>query len=175
MDGLSYFPLFMNLAHKRFFVFGAGSIAARRITKMIRYGADVVVIAPQIHMRIKQLCAMYPKQLILHQRTYQKGELRAEEADYVLAATDDLAVNTQIASECRKKRIPVNHASDRRQCDFYFPALVEQEHFLLGVISTDGDHRSVAKVSARLRQKDLDTDDKDKEESKNIRLAGEKE
>ncbi len=157
MDGLSYFPLFINLAQKRFIVFGAGSIAARRITKLLRYGANAVVIAPHIHVQVKQLAAKYPKQLILQERAYEQGELCAEEADYVLAATDDLAVNTQIAAECRKKKILVNHISDRRQCDFYFPALVEQEHFVLGIISTDGNHSSVAKVSAKLRQHiDLD-------------------
>lgn len=156
MDGQSYFPLFINLMHKRFYVFGAGKIAAGRITKIMRYGADIVVIAPQIHTHIKKLAAAQPVQLRLQQRAYIPGELQAGAVDFVLAATNDPAVNTQIAKECRQKKIPVNHASDRHQCDYYFPALVEQEQFVLGMISTDGDHASVARVSARLRQEGLD-------------------
>ena len=44
----AYFPLFVNIEHKSFCVFGAGHIAARRIQGLLRFGAVVTVIAPRV-------------------------------------------------------------------------------------------------------------------------------
>lgn len=153
--GMTYFPLFINIEHKKFLVYGAGQIAARRISGLLRFGASVVVIAPQINETIWQLHTQYDsRQLQIVQRPYAPGELRQNRVDYVLAATNDAAVNTAIVRECRSQAIPVNHAGDRRQCDFYFPALIEieQEHMVIGVTSTDGNHKKTAKISAMLRR-----------------------
>lgn len=60
-----------------------------------------------------------------------------ESADFVIAATDDEALNGQIAEICKEKGIPVNVADDREKCTFYFPALVKDGPLTVG-ISTDG-------------------------------------
>lgn len=148
----AYFPLFVNIEHKRFYVYGGGQIAARRIHGLLRFGAVVTVIAPRIHQEIDHMQAAYPQQLQIEQRGYQLGEIQSEDTDYVLAATDDAGVNTSICRECRHKEIPVNNASDREQCDFYFPALIERDGLVIGVTSTDGDHKKVACFSEKLRQ-----------------------
>lgn len=146
----AYFPLFMNIEQKKFLVFGAGAIAARRLEGLLRFGASAAVIAPQIHEDIKKLPTRYPERLLIEQRPYLSGEISRERADYVLAAADN-AVNDAVAAECRSKAIPVNHASDRRQCDFYFPALAECNGLVIGITSTDGSHKKTARVSALLR------------------------
>lgn len=148
----AYFPLFVNIEHKSFCVFGAGHIAARRIQGLLRFGAVVTVIAPRVLEEIENMQSAYAGQLYIEYRSYRMGEIRDENTDYVLVATDDAAVNSSIYRECRHKEIPVNNASDRGQCDFYFPALIEQDQLVIGVTSTDGDHKKVAGFSERLRQ-----------------------
>lgn len=148
----AYFPLFFNIEHKKFRIFGAGQVAARRIGGLLRHGADITVVAPQIHEEIQKLQQRYPQQLHIEQRPYRLSEIQNDNADYVLAASDDKKVNTTIFRECRHKGIPVNDASNCEQCDFYFPALVEQENLIIGVISTDGDHKKTAEFSERLRR-----------------------
>ncbi len=148
----AYFPIFLNIEKKKFLVFGAGRIASRRIRALLKYGAGVRVTAPRIHEAVMQLQKMYPGQLQTEQRVYCMGEIQNTEADFVLAATDDKKVNACIFRECRDKKIPVNNASDRSQCDFYFPALVEQDHLVAGVTSTDGDHKKAAAFSRKLRE-----------------------
>lgn len=150
-----YFPFFVNLDGKKFCVYGAGSIAARRIGGLLRYGARITVIAPQIHLTIeeweKELYEGRPR-LLIERRRYCAGEIQKETADFVLAATDNKEVNSAIYRECRVKKIPVNNASDKSECDFYFPALIEQEDLVIGVTSTSGDHKKVAVYSEKLRR-----------------------
>ena len=148
----AYFPLFLDLREKRFLMFGAGQVAARRMEGLLRYGAVVTAVAPHISQEVEGLCIRYPKQLVIEQRAYRRSEIQDGSADFVLAATDDKEVNALIFRECRHKGIPVNNASDRRQCDFYFPALVERDNLVIGVTSTDGSHRMVAQFCDRLRQ-----------------------
>lgn len=154
----AYFPLFVDLSKKKILVYGAGKIATRRITGLLRYGATVTVIAPHIREEIRQLCKSNPGQLITQQRSYCMQEIQKEDTDYVLAATDNKEVNAAICQECEQKEIPVNNASDSSQCDFYFPALIEQDGLVIGVTSTDGNHRKVAQFCEQLRGKGMDTD-----------------
>lgn len=152
----AYFPIFINLSGKKFTVFGAGKIAARRVGGLLRFGAFVTVIAPDIgtYMQELSLDKKSPGQLLFQKRRYRPGEIQKENADFVLAATNDRHTNAQIVMECRKKEIPVNNASDSTQCDFYFPALVEREQLVIGVTSSDGNHKRTARFCERLRSLD---------------------
>ncbi len=152
-----YFPLFVNLEHKRFFVFGAGEVAVRRIQALARHGADITVAAPDIREEIRMLQEQHRGQIQIEQRPYRMGELQSEDTDFVLAATNDMEANTAIYRECRRKKIPVNDASNHRQCDFYFPALAYKEHLFIGMVSTYGSHKETAAASAKLRQESTES------------------
>ena len=41
-------------------------------------------------------------------------------ADFVIAATDDEALNGRIAEYCQAAHIPVNVVDDREKCTFFF-------------------------------------------------------
>lgn len=152
----SYFPLFVDLSNKKVLVYGAGRIAVRRTDAMLRYQAAVTVVAPQIHAKLWEMQADSCGRLIIEQRAYRRSEIREEDVDYVLAATNDKEVNAMICRECRHKEIPVNNASDSSQCDFYFPALVERDGFVIGVTGTDGDHKKLAQYCERLRRQEIE-------------------
>lgn len=148
----AYFPIFINIQQRKFYIFGGGRIASRRAGALLRFGARVKVTAPCFHEEILRLQKAYPEKLQTEQRAYRPGEMEHAQADFVLAATDDREVNACIFKECRSKKIPVNNASDSSQCDFYFPALIEQDDLVIGVISTDGNHKKTAAFSKKLRQ-----------------------
>ena len=150
-----YFPLFVNLNHKKVVVYGAGRIAIRRIRGILRFGAEVTVIAPQVRKELWELLPDYEKQLSIEQHAYQYGEIQKQDVYLVLAATDDRQVNQMISTECSQKDVMVNNASDSSQCDFYFPALVEREGLVMGVTSINGDHKKVAEFCGMLRSLSL--------------------
>ena len=60
-------------------------------------------------------------------------------------------INAQVVRECRKKNIPVNNASDRDQCDFYFPGIAKDGDTVVGITSGGRDHKLAAKISQAVR------------------------
>ncbi len=70
-----YFPIYINLAGKKVWVYGAGRIALRRVTGLLRFGASVTVIAPEICEEIRALQAQNTDQAVVLQRIYQSGEI----------------------------------------------------------------------------------------------------
>lgn len=136
---MGYFPFFMDIAGKNGVIVGGGKVAARKVGKLLAFEPNLTVIAPRIEecMRIQKELADKEEiaSLILIEREFQMEDL--SEADFVIAATDDEAVNGRISDYCRKQKIPVNVVDDREKCSFFFPALVKDGSLTVGV-STDG-------------------------------------
>lgn len=144
-----YFPIFIDLSKKKCIVYGGGAIAARRVSGLLRFGAQVTVYAPRLGEGVRELLLMYPEMLTLREQPYRPG---IPDADFVFSCTDDRGVDAAVYEECRARKIPVNIASDQSMCDFYFPALVEQEDMVIGICSGGKNHGKVRKLAARLRE-----------------------
>lgn len=136
---MGYFPFFMELEGKRGVIVGGGKVAARKVEKLLGFGPDLTVIAPEIKacVRIQGELLQEDAAASLHfeERAFQVADLHG--AYFVIAATDDEALNGQIADYCKAQRIPVNVVDDREKCTFFFPALVKDGPLTVG-ISTDG-------------------------------------
>lgn len=141
---LSHFPMFYDLKDKKVVVIGGGEIAARRIKVLRRFGARIVAIAPRFSENLK----LFPEdqQLTRIEREYRDGDLKG--ALMVLAATDDREVNEMVYFDAQEAGVPVNVCDQKEQCDFYFPAVFEDEAVIGGLISKDGDDHHAAKETA---------------------------
>lgn len=82
------------LAGRKVVAVGGGHVHARRVPKLLAAGADVVVVAPQLHPGLVALAAS--GQIIWHERPFVDTDL--DGAWYVLAATDDPVVNARVAA-----------------------------------------------------------------------------
>lgn len=136
---MGYFPFFVELEGRRGVIVGGGTVAARKVEKLLLFGPELTVVAPDIEacVRIQGELLQEDAAASLH---FEEREFRIEDldgADFVVAATDDGTLNGQIADYCRERRIPVNVADDREKCTFFFPALVREGSLTVG-ISTDG-------------------------------------
>lgn len=136
---MGYFPFFMELEGRRGVIVGGGRVAARKVEKLLMFGPDLTVVAPDIEacVRIQGELLLEDAAASLHfkERDFQIEDLYG--ADFVVVATDDEALNGRIADYCKAQRIPVNVADDREKCTFFFPALVKSGSLTIG-ISTDG-------------------------------------
>lgn len=140
-----YFPLFISLAGKHVLFIGAGKVARRRIHTLSSFGCRISVIASSAgNLKID-----YPE-LDCIPRKYQQGDCAG--ADLVLAATNQPDVNAQVVTECRSLGIPVNSADCKEWCDFYFPALIEDGSFVVGVTASGTDHQKVKRIAAKIRE-----------------------
>ena len=137
-----YFPLFIDLSDKKIVIIGAGQIAARRAASLAAFCGDIVVIAPRICERIKEMSINGSLKLI--EKPYEPGDI--EDAFIVLAATDSKSLNDRICTDGRAKGIYVNHASDQNECDFFFPAVVCKDNIVAGISSGGSDHEAVRRA-----------------------------
>lgn len=150
-EGNDYFPLFISLKKKRILIAGAGKIAARRAPILLSFGAKLFLVSPELSAEMEGICKQESAEnLVYRKRCFEENDL--EGMDIVFAATNDAALNHKIATLCKQKEIPVNNASCKEDCDFFFPAILRQDGLTIGVSSSGSDHKKVASISKRLRR-----------------------
>lgn len=133
---MGYFPFFVELKGKRGLIVGGGSVALRKAEKLLPYEPVLTVAAPDILPEIRRMPG-----ILCRQEDFSPGLLA--DMFFVIAATDDTALNHRISALCQEQNIPVNVVDDRAACTFLFPALVKKGDLSIG-ISTGGDSPSAA-------------------------------
>lgn len=140
--------MFIDLTGKNIMVAGGGTIALRRVRTLLKFGADIHVIAPEL---CEELVQMEKEGKI----TAEYREYRTEDIDgarIVLAATDDHEVNRRIWEECQASGIIVNVADDKSLCDFYFPSVVMTDDTVIGINCGGMDHAKVKETRIRIEK-----------------------
>ena len=97
---MAYFPFMIDLEKKRCVIAGAGKVAVRKAEQMIEFGADVTVVAPDICVQMRTFFEGKKNQMCLIQRKITKEDIVS--ADVVIMATNQPAVNEEMAAFCKK-------------------------------------------------------------------------
>ena len=150
---MSYFPMFIDIEGKHILVVGAGKIALRRVQTLLQFRARIKVIAKEIPKEQKEAFHLLVSEgkIVLEEKAFEESDL-TEALFLVLAATNVKKLNHEICMLCRKRKILANTATDRTDCDFYFPAVAVQEELVVGITGDGSDHRKVAETAARIRR-----------------------
>lgn len=133
---MGYFPFFIDLEGRSGIVFGGGTVALRKVEKLLPYGPRLTVCAPGIREEFKSIegvCLLYER--------FSPSLL--EDVFFAVTATGDHALDRRIAGICRERRILVNAVDDRDACTFLFPSLIQQGPLSIG-ISTGGSSPTAA-------------------------------
>ncbi len=140
MKPKAYYPLFADLRGRRCVVIGGGLVAQRKVTTLLNYGADLVVISPAATMHIRT----YARQGRLRYlaRRFRPGDLRHAWLAY--AATDDMQINGQVFRAAQRMRIFANVVDQTPLCSFIAPAIFRRDPLTIA-ISTGGASPSLAK------------------------------
>jgi precorrin-2 dehydrogenase / sirohydrochlorin ferrochelatase len=142
---MRYFPVFLDLKEKRCIVVGGGAVAERKVKNLLKAGARVKVISPELTAPLSRL---REKEKISHlPRSYRKNDLRG--AFLAIAATNDRTINERVFREATASRIPVNVVDDPAHSSFIVPSIVQKKDLLVAV-STSGRSPALARL---LRQK----------------------
>ncbi len=143
---MSYYPVFLEVNNRRCVVCGGGNVALRKVEALLRAGAAVEVIAPDVCPELQQLAA--GKHITVTAREYRDGDL--EGAFVVVAATDDREANRRIAADARTHHCIVNAVDDASCSDFIVPSTVHRGDLTIAV-STGGKSPALArKLRTRL-------------------------
>lgn len=130
---MPFFPMFVNLEGKKVVVVGGGTIASRKVEKLLPFGADIKVIAPTITPYIQALAE--EGRVELFKRKVKLTDLK--DAFMVIVAVDDLKLQEKIYQYCIRRGIHCNAVDSPDFCTFLFPALIVRGDLVVG-ISTSG-------------------------------------
>ncbi len=145
--------MFVDLKGRRVLVVGGGKIAARRVRTLLEFGCEITVVSPEVCEELREMLApgtSEQNRIVWKKKNYEIEELEAPSTFVLAAATSE--INAEVVRDCLKKKIPVNNASDRDQCDFYFPGIAKDGDTVVGITSGGGDHRLAAKISEKIRE-----------------------
>lgn len=137
---MGYYPVFLDLDKTRCLVIGGGTIAERKVEALLAAGGEVTLISPELTAALRALEAA--GRLAVQQRPYQRGDLDA--VSLVIAATDDPALQRQIAADAKQANIFCNIVDQPVLCSFIVPAVVQQGDLTIAV-STNGASPALAK------------------------------
>ncbi len=133
-----YYPVFINLNKKRCVVVGGGKVAERKVYSLLRSGADVTVISPEITDNLRKY---KDKGRIEHiGRKYRNGDLR--DAFLVIAATSDEKTNHIVS---RDAPFLVNVVDKPEMGNFIVPSIVRRGPLTIA-ITTSGSSPAVSKT-----------------------------
>ncbi len=122
--------MFVELDNKKVLIVGGGKVALRKAEKLLPYGPEITVVAPEI---CDELSLMQGIRTV----TGSFSDELLQDADVVIAATDDRELNRHISELCRSDKTPVNTVDDSELCSFLFPCLIKNGSLSIG-ISTGG-------------------------------------
>jgi precorrin-2 dehydrogenase / sirohydrochlorin ferrochelatase len=126
---MSYYPIFLTLEGRSCLVIGGGAVAERKVTGLLAAGATVTVVSPTLTAAL----AMEVRDgRIRHvARAYQASDLEGHRLAFV--ATDDGAVNADVAQDGARAGVWVNAADDPDHCDFILPSVLRRGRLQVAV------------------------------------------
>jgi siroheme synthase-like protein len=138
------FPIFMKLQGRLVVMVGAGEIAVQKIDGLLRAGAKVRVIAPEVHARFVEWIRDHQIEWVA--REFQPEDLSG--AMLAIAATSAPGVNASVYRAAEARGILCNAVDDIENCHFYYGSVVQRGDLQVA-ISTNGKSPALAQ---RLRK-----------------------
>ena len=142
---MDYLPIFLNLKGRQCLVVGGGSVAYRKALLLLKAGAEVSVVSPE-------LCAALTALTTIKHISAQFQAAHLDHIALVIAATDDLVVNKAVSRQAKIRNIPVNVVDNPALCTFIFPAILDRSPLMVA-FSTGG----AAPVLSRMLRAKLET------------------
>lgn len=130
------YPSGLRLSGRKVVVVGGGSVAQRRIPKLLAAGADVYVVAPQVTPSIEGLRS---------EITWMSREFRDDDLDgawYVMAATDVPAVNQAVSAAAESRRVFCVRSDDAEAATAWTPAVGSHDSVTVAILGNRDPRRS---------------------------------
>ncbi|QFR28830.1 NAD(P)-binding protein [Bacillus thuringiensis] len=133
------YPLTVRVNEKRVVVIGGGKVAGFKIIPLLKQGADIVVISPELDANLVKL--VEEKKIRWYQREYEKSDIKS--AFLVVAGSSDSILNEQVAEDAAENQL-VNVITNPESGNVHFPAAIHRG--LLNIaVSTGGASPKLAK------------------------------
>lgn len=126
---MRYLPLHFDLQGRDVLVVGGGEIARRKIELLLRSGAHITVVAPDISDAVASILQedIHSLNATVYADVFLTGKV------LVVAATDDRAVNEAVSRDASSVGIPVNVVDSPELCTVTFPAIIDRDPLIISV------------------------------------------
>jgi cobalt-precorrin 5A hydrolase/precorrin-3B C17-methyltransferase len=135
-----------NMPAKIAVVVGGGIVGTRKVQGVLAANGQVVLISPKATPVLVALAEA--GQLVWEKRSFQAGDVAR--ADLIFAATDNRAVNAQVAAEARERGVLCNVADNPSEGDFHSAAVLRQDGLVIGVNNESRDPRRAVQVREKI-------------------------
>lgn len=146
---MAYFPMFVDMTERECLIVGGGNVAYRKVIVMLDFGAKVTVVAEDICDELRKLTiddiasedktgsytANKENRITFIKRRFEPKD--SDGMEMVIAATDDNALNHEIAEYCKANGIMVNAVDQKDDCSFIFPSYIKEKN-LVAAFSSGG-------------------------------------
>lgn len=143
---MAYFPMFVDMTERECLIVGGGNVAYRKVMVMLDFDAKVTVVAEDICDELRKLIAGdranngwfssdAADRITIIKRKFEQKD--CDGMEMVIAATDDNALNHEIAEYCKAKGIMVNAVDQKADCSFIFPSYIKEKN-LVAAFSSSG-------------------------------------
>lgn len=151
-----WFPLFINLENKKILVIGGGKVAAKKIEKILEYGADITVVTENV---VEEKLLKLENVKIENNQKIENDKAKIEKLVkgyfLVIAATDNEELNENIANVCDSNGMLINNVSSKVNMNAMFGGIVKNSEFQIA-ISTSGKNCKRSRAMKSEIQKVLD-------------------
>jgi siroheme synthase-like protein len=146
-SGNQLFPVFLKLNELHTVLIGAGNVGLEKLSAILHNckTARVTVISKTVIQEITDIAADNANVTIV-EKSFTDSDV--DNADLVIAATNDSALNAYVREAAHQRKLLINVADKPDLCDFYLGSIVQKGDLKIG-ISTNGKSPTIAK---RLRE-----------------------
>ncbi|MBA4142745.1 MAG: uroporphyrinogen-III C-methyltransferase [Nitrosospira sp.] len=149
---MDFLPIFVDIRNRNCVVVGGGELAARKIALLLRAGARITVVSPQLCAELAELLLEQKHRGVITHRAEPFHPHHLDNAVLAIAATSDRFVNREVSEAAGQTRIPVNVVDDPASCSFIMPSIVDRSPIIVAVSSG-----GASPVLARLLRARLET------------------
>ena len=136
-----YYPVFLDLRGRRVVVIGGGAMGEEKVTRLLPYEAQVVVVSRDVTDEVAELADGGKIEWV--RRPYRRGDLDGAFIAIVADTSDD-AVNHAVSEEARQRNVPLNVADVTDLCTWITPSVARRGEVIVAT-STGGASPALAR------------------------------
>lgn len=143
---MNVLPIALKIHNQPCLIVGGGGVALRKARLLVRAGAKLSVLSPEIQPDLLALVQQSGGEYIKHAYPLKPQQSHCDLNSYkiVIAATNDKAVNAQVFYDCEALNVLVNSVDDPPHCRFIVPAIIDRSPLLVSV-TTNGNAPVIAR------------------------------
>lgn len=134
-------PVMLNVQNRSVVCVGGGEVAVRKVRSFVKEGAHMTVVSPSLHEQLRPYADN--GQIVWKKKKFQPIDLA--DAWFVLACTNDRALNEQVAIIANKNKQLCYVADDPQSSDVTFP-VVKHKGAITVALSTGGASPTLART-----------------------------